>query len=88
MQSTSPRIQPTGDMTTSQLESNRGQLDLDWLGQQPLAALDDRGPALLELLAQVRAELGVDDPFGAARFAPDTPVVVILRALARLARLS
>ncbi|MEM9133074.1 MAG: hypothetical protein AAF962_23920 [Actinomycetota bacterium] len=61
-------------------------MDLDWLGQQSVRSLEGSRPALLQLLDCARAEMGADDPFGDAVFDGTTPVVVLLRALARLAR--
>ncbi len=81
-----PEEFPTWPEDAAQSPTNWPRLDLDWLGQQPVAALEGARPALLQLLAAARADLGADDPFGEAVFAGDTPVVVLLRALAHLAR--
>lgn len=75
---------PTWPTEADQSPSNWPRLDLDWLGQQSISSLEGAQPALLQLLEAARADLGADDPFGDAIFCGDTPVVVLLRALAHL----
>lgn len=83
----------------SELESNSSELDwvefrsllvdrLHALGQLDGVALEVEASTLFGLLAHGRRLLGFADPFGQEIFEASTPPVVLLRALARIARIA